>query len=74
MNFAKTVFAQIMISQTIETMLFEKIPIRELFDKPNLNLPSDDAQLGRFRDFQSERDSSELGILNCGARHILRYS
>ena len=60
MNFAKTVFAQIMISQTIETMLFEKIPIRELFDKPNLNLPSDDAQLGRFRDFQSERDSSEM--------------
>lgn len=42
-----------MISQTIGTMLFEKIPVRELFDKPNLNVSSDDGQLELFRDLKS---------------------
>lgn len=42
-----------MISQTIGTMLFEKIPVRELFDKPNLNVSSDDGLLDLFRDLQS---------------------
>ena len=37
-----------MISQTIGTMLFEKIPVRELFNKPNFNVSSDDAQLELF--------------------------
>jgi transposase len=41
-----------MISQTIETMLFEKIPVRELFNKPNLNVSSDDGQLELFRDLE----------------------
>ncbi len=42
-----------MISQTIGTMLFEKIPVRELFNKPNLNVSSDDGQLELFRDLKS---------------------
>jgi transposase len=42
-----------MISQTIGTMLFEKIPVRELFNKPNLNVSSDDGQLELFRDRKS---------------------
>lgn len=42
-----------MISQTIGTMLFEKIPERELFNKPNLNVSSDDSQLELFRDLKS---------------------
>jgi transposase len=42
-----------MISQTIGTMLFEKIPVRELFNKPNLNVSSDDGQLDLFRGLQS---------------------
>lgn len=42
-----------MISQTIGTMLFEKIPVRKLFNKPNLNISSDDGQLNLFQDFQS---------------------
>lgn len=42
-----------MISQTIGTMLFEKIPVRELFNKPNLNISSDDGQLDLFQYFQS---------------------
>ena len=42
-----------MISQTIGTMLFEKIPVRELFNKPNLNVSSDNGQLELFRDLKS---------------------
>jgi hypothetical protein len=42
-----------MISQTIGTMLFEKIPVRELFNKPYLNVLSDDGQLELFRDLKS---------------------
>lgn len=42
-----------MISQTMGTMLFEKIPVRELFNKPNLNVSSDDGQLDLFRDLKS---------------------
>jgi hypothetical protein len=41
-----------MISQTIGTMLFEKIPVSELFNKPNLNVSSD-GQLELFRDLKS---------------------
>ncbi len=40
------------ISETIGTMLFEKIPIRVLFNKPNLNLSSDRGQLELFRDLK----------------------
>jgi hypothetical protein len=53
MNVGKTVFAQVMISQAIGAMLFEKIPVRELFNKPILNVSSDEAQLELFRDLQS---------------------
>jgi len=42
-----------MISQTIGTMLFEKIPARELFNRLNLNVSSDDGQLKLFRDLIS---------------------
>ena len=42
-----------MISQTIGTMLFKKIPIPELFNKPINNFPKDDSQLCLFRDFKS---------------------
>ena len=42
-----------MISQTIGTMLFEKIPVRELFNKPNLNVSSNDGQLELFRNLKS---------------------
>ncbi len=42
-----------MISQTIGTMLFEKIPIPELFNKPINNNPKDDGQLDLFRDPKS---------------------
>lgn len=37
-----------MFSQTIGTMLFEKIPIPELFNKPINNVPKDDSQLDLF--------------------------
>ena len=39
-----------MISQTIGTMLFEKTPIPELFNKPINNGPLDDGQLTLFQD------------------------
>ena len=42
-----------MISQTIGTMLFEKISVRELFMKPKLNVSSNDGQLDLFQDIQS---------------------
>ena len=42
-----------MISQTIGTMLFERIPIPELFNKPIINVPKDDGQLDLFRDLKS---------------------
>ena len=42
-----------MISQTIGTMLFERIPIPELFNKPIINVPKDDGQLYLFRDLKS---------------------
>lgn len=42
-----------MISQTIGTMLFEKIPIPELFNKPINNVPKDDGQLDLFQDLKS---------------------
>lgn len=38
-----------MISQTIGTMLFERIPVRELFNKPTLKVSSDDGQLDLFQ-------------------------
>ena len=42
-----------MISQTIGTMLFEKIPIPELFNKSINNVSKDDGQLDLFRDLKS---------------------
>ena len=42
-----------MISQTIGTMLFERIPIPELFNKPINNVPKDDGQLDLFRNLKS---------------------
>ena len=43
-----------MISQTIGgTMLFERIPIPELFNKPIINVPMDNGQLDLFRDLKS---------------------
>lgn len=41
-----------MISQTIGTMLFEKTPIPELFNKPINNVSKDDGQLDLFRDLK----------------------
>ena len=35
------------------TMLFERIPIPELFNKPIINVPKDDGQLDLFRDLKS---------------------
>ena len=49
----KTLNSLYMISQTIGTMLFEKIPIPELFNKPINNVPKDDGQLDLFRDLKS---------------------
>jgi hypothetical protein len=34
-------------------MLFERIPIPELFNKPIINVPKDDCQLDLFRDLKS---------------------
>ena len=42
-----------MISQTLGTMLFEKIPIPELFNKPINNVPKYDSQLDLFRNLKS---------------------
>ena len=42
-----------MISQTMGTMLFERIPIPELFNKPIINVPKDDGQLDLSRDLKS---------------------
>ena len=42
-----------LISQTIGTMLFEKIPIPELFNKPINSAPKDNSHLDLFRDLKS---------------------
>lgn len=39
-----------MMSQTIGTMLFEKIPIPDLFNKPINNVLKDNGQLDLFKD------------------------
>ena len=50
------------ISQNIGIMLFKKIPISELFNKPIKNVPKNDGQLDLFQDLKSSRNSSDVSL------------